>query len=179
MNDAYPEGFPRYASRAQLKDENDDTEAEASLPACLPDGSNKPGCVVKKALKMCANNVAPNLKAGEEQDCIVWKNCADHPGLAAGTECYAPGVGSGLAQLKDENDDTEAEASLPACLPDGSNKPGCVAKKAVPMCKNNLKPDLKDGQVQNCVVWPACADNAGLAAGIDCYAPGVSALLQT
>jgi hypothetical protein len=46
------------------------------------------------------------------------------------------------------------------------------------MCPGNQKPKLQDGEEQNCVIWPLCSENAGMAAGIDCYQAGVSALSQ-
>jgi hypothetical protein len=102
--------------------------------------------------------------------------------MAAGIDCYAPGV-SALVQTghrhhhkhhhshraRDENDDTEKEPDLPTC--DGSNGPkgvNCLAR-VTKMCPGNQAPTLKDGEVANCIIWPTCAENPGMAAGIDCY----------
>ena len=172
MNDAYPEGYPRYASRAQTKGEEDDAEAEPVLPAC--NGKNGPGCIKKKA-NHCKNNVLPKVQDGEEVSCTIQPLCAENPGMAAGIDCYAPGV-TALSQHKGEEDDAEAEPVLPAC--NGSNGPGCIKKKAK-HCPKNVLPKLQDGEEANCTIQPLCAENPGMAAGIDCFAPGVTALLQT
>ena len=102
MNDAYPEGFPRYASRVQLAGddgparnattEEDDTAAETPLPVC--NGSNGikgVDCRKAKLLKMCPGNMEPKLQAGEEKNCRIMKLCSANPGLAPGTECYQAG----------------------------------------------------------------------------------------
>jgi hypothetical protein len=190
MNDAYPEGHPRYASRMQISDDEkgernastdeDDTAKEAELPTCK--AGEKPRVNMCKAAKkkFCKNNVLPKVQEGEEIACEIKPLCSANPGMPVG-ECYAPGAS--LAQIRDDEkgernastdeDDTAKEAELPTCK--AGEKPRvnmCKAAKKK-FCKNNVLPKVQEGEEIACEIKPLCSANPGMPVG-ECYAPGAS-----
>jgi hypothetical protein len=106
MNDAYPPGHPRYASRVQLGQdgdapdagqrdnatEEDQMEAEPALPSCTgKNGVQGVDCIKTKPLKLCPGNQEPKKQDGEKVECRLMPWCDKNPGMAPGTECYAAG----------------------------------------------------------------------------------------
>jgi len=101
MHDAYTADGPRYASRVQLREdpvepkntttEEDDSEKITPLPDCLADGSNGVkgvDCKKPKAKKMCKNNLAPTLSAGEEQTCVILPACVAGDTTLVAPQCF-------------------------------------------------------------------------------------------
>jgi len=195
MNDAYPAGFPRYASRAQMRGdepepknnttEEDDAEKITPLPDCNgKNGVKGVDCKKPKLKQLCPGNQEPKVQEGVENDCRIMKWCDKNPGMVPGLgagDCYS--ATASLAQHMDkpdnakddgntrnattEEDDTAKEAPLPAC--NGSNGIAgvdCKKAKLKKLCTGNQMPKEQDGVENDCRVMKWCDKNPGMSAGL-------------
>ena len=112
--------------------EEDDTEKTEELKYCKKGGAGVPGVDCRKDTRpICKNNKVPESfdeTLGKEMTCranVI--TCDKAPGMAAGSECYAPGQ-SALAQKHSSkhhhhhhkhNHDSQLAPNLPKC--DGGN----------------------------------------------------------